>query len=323
MQGFKMTVLLKLKRHIAFLLLFPCFCSCLFAQKKPALPVDFFQKFSYTLPTGFNYNDSLQLKKEVINIARELLKIQTEAQQNYTIEDAVSLYTVLSATAATHTILNNHQQVIDAVGKCRQLRPTPAYLIPYGLMELAYSKAFLAQQKNKNSSFKPAFEASLLEQLNQVNIEFRNDIVNRQKGIYNSSSVQTNWRSLTEALDQGINKANRKLDYPTASGILFRFNSYNRAKNYQSVIENVLFAITPSKVKEEQVKIPMRDGIKLNAYIYRDISNTQKLPALISLSPYPLGTEATRGNVFATNGYIYVYVDSRGRRESEGSFYAL
>jgi predicted acyl esterase len=33
----------------------------------------------------------------------------------------------------------------------------------------------------------------------------------------------------------------------------------------------------------------MKDGIKLNAYLYRDVVNTVKLPAIISLSPYPSG----------------------------------
>jgi hypothetical protein len=69
-----------------------------------------------------------------------------------------------------------------------------------------------------------------LEQLTQLNIEFRNDIVNLQKGIYNSFSVQLGWRNLTEVLDQGINKANSKLDYPTASAILSQFSIYNGQK---------------------------------------------------------------------------------------------
>jgi putative CocE/NonD family hydrolase len=61
----------------------------------------------------------------------------------------------------------------------------------------------------------------------------------------------------------------------------------------------------------------MRDGIKLNAF-YSGTCNTgfrhyftQSLPS---------GMEARAGNVFATNGYNCLYVDNRGRRESEGVF---
>jgi hypothetical protein len=73
-QNFKMTMPVTLKKQVAFLLLFLSFCFHSFAQKKPALPVNFFQKFSYTLPSGFNYNDSIQLNSEVVRIASDLLK---------------------------------------------------------------------------------------------------------------------------------------------------------------------------------------------------------------------------------------------------------
>jgi hypothetical protein len=71
----------------------------------------------------------------------------------------VDLYNIFSATVATNTILDNHQQVIDAIGKCRQLRPTPTYLIPYGLIATGlYAKPFSLTRVNKNSPFKPHFK---------------------------------------------------------------------------------------------------------------------------------------------------------------------
>ncbi len=125
---------------------------------------------------------------------------------------------------------------------------------------------------------------------------------------------------MKDEFDQSINKSNSKLNYNTAFSLLDLYQNFYLIKNYQSLIENAHYAITPSKVKEQQVKIPMRDGVKLNAYMYKDVTSSSKLPAIVSLSPYPSGSEAKRGNVFATNGYIYVYVDNRRRRESQGSF---
>jgi putative CocE/NonD family hydrolase len=75
-----------------------------------------------------------------------------------------------------------------------------------------------------------------------------------------------------------------------------------------------------SRVIEKKLKIPMRDGTKLNAFVYADSFSTEKLPVIVSLSPYLRGNESNRGNVFAANGYIYVYVNNRGIRESEGVF---
>ncbi len=49
--------------------IFPLLLS---AQTKQELPPDFFDNFKYSFSPSFNYNDSLQLQKEVIAIAKEL-----------------------------------------------------------------------------------------------------------------------------------------------------------------------------------------------------------------------------------------------------------
>src|SRR5687767_6229251 len=82
------------------------------AQKKSSLPADFFRKFSYTLPAGFNYNDSLQLKTEVTKIATQLSKIQTEARSNYAFPDSTTLGDFLRATVTTNIILGNYEEII-------------------------------------------------------------------------------------------------------------------------------------------------------------------------------------------------------------------
>ena len=291
-----------------------------FAQTKPELPPDFFDKFSYTLPAGFNYNDSAQLLREVKKIAAELIKWDNRALDNYSISDSTVSYYFLDGYSAENALLGNDDKAIESILQCRQLRPSPDYVEPFRLFLLAYCKACFSHPNDGSLAFRSIYAKILNEEFNKINPSFRKDIVNRSKGLYTAAYTEINWNNLKQELDQSINKSSGKLDHMTATSLLAVYLNYYLRKNYQPLIEEALYFITPSKVKEQQVKIPLRDGVKLNAYMYNDMANPDKLPAIISLSPYPSGSEATKGNVFATNGYIYVYVDTRGRRESEGSF---
>jgi putative CocE/NonD family hydrolase len=76
------------------------------------------------------------------------------------------------------------------------------------------------------------------------------------------------------------------------------------------------------------VMIPMRDGVHLNATIYRPVptapaTENPPLPVIFNLSPSPAATAHPSGNYFAQRGYIYAYVDTRGRGDSEGVFHPL
>ena len=68
------------------------------------------------------------------------------------------------------------------------------------------------------------------------------------------------------------------------------------------------------------VRIPMRDKVELGAVVFRPHGVTEKLPAIVTISPYLSDRSQKRGMFFARNGYVYVSVDSRGRGESGGSF---
>lgn len=68
------------------------------------------------------------------------------------------------------------------------------------------------------------------------------------------------------------------------------------------------------------VKIPLRDGVKLNATVYKPKEMPEPLPAVFTLTPYISDTYHERGWYFAQNGYVFVLVDSRGRGNSEGEF---
>ena len=66
-------------------------------------------------------------------------------------------------------------------------------------------------------------------------------------------------------------------------------------------------------------KIPMRDGISLNATIYRPDS-ADPVPAIFTLTPYVADSYHERANYFARKGYAFLLVDCRGRGNSAGEF---
>jgi putative CocE/NonD family hydrolase len=74
---------------------------------------------------------------------------------------------------------------------------------------------------------------------------------------------------------------------------------------------------------EMHVKIPMRDGVHLDATVYKPEPMPGPLPVIFMLSPYPDDPEHPSAAYFARHGYVYAYVDVRGRGDSEGVFHPL
>src|ERR1700739_4278844 len=68
------------------------------------------------------------------------------------------------------------------------------------------------------------------------------------------------------------------------------------------------------------VKIPMRDGVKLNATVYRPHGQKEALPVIFTLTPYIGDSYTDRAMYFARHGYVYALVDVRGRGNSGGEF---
>ena len=76
------------------------------------------------------------------------------------------------------------------------------------------------------------------------------------------------------------------------------------------------------------VRVRMRDGVKLSADIYRpddrESSGAGKFPVILARTPYNKSTERGNhlqlGRYFASRGYVYVALDVRGRGDSEGVF---
>jgi len=68
------------------------------------------------------------------------------------------------------------------------------------------------------------------------------------------------------------------------------------------------------------VKIPMRDGVKLNATVYKPNKMGAPLPVIFTLTPYISDSYHDRAYYFSQNEYVFVLVDARGRGGSEGNF---
>jgi putative CocE/NonD family hydrolase len=67
------------------------------------------------------------------------------------------------------------------------------------------------------------------------------------------------------------------------------------------------------------VKIPMGDGVRLNATIYKPKAS-EPTPVIFTLTPYISDSYHPRAWYFAQNGYAFALVDCRGRGNSEGEF---
>ena len=81
----------------------------------------------------------------------------------------------------------------------------------------------------------------------------------------------------------------------------------------------------------EDVMMPMRDGVRLHAEVWRPKGVTKKLPILITRSPYGFTPERIQRGIgkdgpyreLADDQYIFVFQDIRGRFGSEGEFVNL
>ena len=90
------------------------------------------------------------------------------------------------------------------------------------------------------------------------------------------------------------------------------------------------FDIRANYTKAEHL-VPMRDGVKLFTIVYAPKDQARAYPFMLHRTPYgspPYGPENYRGSLgpsagFATNGFIFVYQDVRGKFRSEGEFVVM
>jgi putative CocE/NonD family hydrolase len=98
--------------------------------------------------------------------------------------------------------------------------------------------------------------------------------------------------------------------------------------NAQQPGPDSLAAYIKDNYTKREVSIPVRDGVKLFTSIYEPKDKSKKYPILLSRTPYtvaPYGADQYKtslgpNELFAKEGYIFVYQDVRGRWMSEGEF---
>jgi uncharacterized protein len=111
----------------------------------------------------------------------------------------------------------------------------------------------------------------------------------------------------------GIEPGQRQLNGPQTSG-----------RDYRNLSQPEF-----ELLRDEDVAVPMRDGIELMADVYRP-STPGRYPVLVAASPYPrqiqnLGApfgfvEAGASDFFVPRGYVHVIANCRGTGGSGGTF---
>jgi len=111
-----------------------------------------------------------------------------------------------------------------------------------------------------------------------------------------------------------MNRMKKKLLFATICAMLTFIAFYCPAQDQSEKTYTVL--------EEMDVKVVMRDGIRLSTNIYRPDADG-KFPVLLMRSPYGNGKEGNgEAHFFARKGYAVVLQDTRGMYESEGLFNA-
>jgi len=97
-------------------------------------------------------------------------------------------------------------------------------------------------------------------------------------------------------------------------------NLAGHAKDSSGAVAEPLYAVRV----EENVRIPMRDGVKLATDLYFPEGATGKLPAILIRTAYSRKNATKMGapdlRMFAEHGYVVAVQDVRGKFDSEGHF---
>ncbi len=121
-------------------------------------------------------------------------------------------------------------------------------------------------------------------------------------------------------------KPNRFFKITIAFLLLLAAASYGQAQSSQTQRE--LADYIKKNYTKREVMIPMRDGAKLFVCIYEPKDKSEKYPIMFDRTPYSVGpygadnykTSLGPDELFAREGYIFVYGDVRGRYMSEGVY---
>ncbi len=288
-----------------------------FCNAQDTLTYNDFNQLSYKLKQNINPLDSASIVASFNNIAPQMFNDAKRFTEN-PLRDSGILNDVYYTLVYGALYQKDYFNALLYINKSRELNYRKKYIAPPFILEKSYAEAAFITKDN--TSFTKLFEQSLQKDLKLIEPDFIKDVANQLKGSYNLQMAATNKNSVEKYLSEALRTDSSIVMYnmPYIMQLFFRKNIIT---NQQQTIQHLLKNLSPENVAMQPVKIPMRDGIKLGGFLFRNTATIQKVPALISQSPYPGGGEASHGNIFAVNGYAYLYVDCRGRRSSEGEFF--
>jgi putative CocE/NonD family hydrolase len=120
--------------------------------------------------------------------------------------------------------------------------------------------------------------------------------------------------------------------YMTAGNIKLAIANYNKSTELNPDNPQAAgIAYTLNNYKKAEYDIPMRDGIKLYTQVYAPKDTSRSYPFLLFRTPYSIRFypkhnyrgELGPNDLYAREGYIFVYQDVRGKFRSEGEFVVM
>ena len=122
---------------------------------------------------------------------------------------------------------------------------------------------------------------------------------------------------------EGFTRTSIRIRYTIIAGFaLIVIICFARAQNsgFSGIVE--------SQYQKQEVRIPMRDGVRLFTAVYSPRDTTRDYPIMLHRTPYsvdPYGADSYPSRLgpsveLQSEGFIFVYQDVRGRMMSEGEF---
>jgi putative CocE/NonD family hydrolase len=281
---------------------------------QPELPQDYFSSKMFTFSPGLNTSDPAQVKKDLARLADSIYQMSITAGSQYRITDS-TLRTIPALSIAVAALYKGqYQQALDSLIACTKPAQSRTTINSLDLLLELLARYDLHGQTT-------AITDGLHKKILSLDKDYQKDNISTLKGIFHPDYIAVLDKRINTTLQQAIQANNNEIEYGNALGLLRMQLVKDFLQQQHPLLQQQLYALDPARVEKMQVSIPMRDGVHLSAIVFRDVNAKEKQPAIISQSPYPSGTEATRGNIFGSYGYVYVYVDCRGRRTSEGTFF--
>ncbi len=275
-----------------------------------------FAALSYSLNPGTNERDSTAIVKSFEKIAVILYSDALKFTKK-PLYDSAMLSEVYEALITASIYKKDYVTALKHIEEARVRDFRKKFKAPPYILEKAFAYAML---NGKKTGFSNAFTSAYKADMLNVDKEFREDVANELKGVYGVTTATMHNKTVKDYVRESVDTKSPIIMY-NMPYIMRLFFIRRMILEHKPVLQKLLAGISPAKVETEMVKIPMRDGIRLSGLVFRNVGTKEKLPVLVSQSPYPGGVEAKRGNIFAVNGYVYLYVYCRGKGGSEGEFF--